>query len=262
MKKVIDIEERIPAMRERRLRKTNRKFIFILAIFVGALLIILYFQSPLSRIDKVLVSGNKLHEDAFYKEESGLEVAGSMWGFSAKNVETILGKIEGVKDVTISRKWIRDIEINISEWETIAYIENRGQYSMLLKNGELFTSELQFLDDEAPILNGFSEDKDRKRMAAQLTKMDADVYPIISEIILKDPKADTDRITVYMDDGFEVRAIISTFAEKMEYYPEITAQLHGYEKGVIDMEVGTFFTPFSEIYNGGKEADVVVEEDE
>ena len=27
---------------------------------------------------------------------------------------------------------------------------------------------------------------------------------------------DTDSITVYMDDGFEVRAVISTFAEKMD----------------------------------------------
>ena len=56
-----------------------------------------------------------------------------------------------------------------------------------------------------------------------------------------------------MDDGFEIRAIMSNFAEQMTYYPDITAQLHDYEKGVIDMEVGTFFTPFSELYNpGGK----------
>ena len=34
----------------------------------------------------------------------------------------------------------------------------------------------------------------------------------------------------------------------MAYYPDITAQLDSYEKGVIDMEVGTFFTPFSKVY--------------
>ena len=48
------------------------------------------------------------------------------------------------------------------------------------------------------------------------------------------------------------------FAEKMAYYPEITAQLNGYEKGVIDMEVGTFFTPFSKMYG----AEVEEEDDD
>ena len=35
MEKVIDIEERIPSMREKRRRKTNRKFIFIVTIFAA-----------------------------------------------------------------------------------------------------------------------------------------------------------------------------------------------------------------------------------
>ena len=69
-------------------------------------------------------------------------------------------------------------------------------------------------------------------------------------------------LTVFMDDGYEVRAMISTFAEKMAYYPEITAQLHDHEKGVIDMEVGTFFTPFSKVYGLSEEGDENAEEDE
>jgi len=262
MKKVIDIEERVPAMRERRRRKTNRKFIFILTIFVIALLLILYFQSPLSRINKITVSGGELNQNALYEEQSGLTANGPLWGFSEKDVVKMLTAIESVKDVSISRKWMRDVEIEISEWDTIAYIEERGQYSLLLESGKIFTPESLFLEDEAPILNGFNNEKNRKRITTQLKKMDKDVYPLISEIISKGTKEEPDRIMVYMDDGFEVRALISTFAEKMEYYPEVTAQLHGYEKGVIDMEVGTYFTPFSEIYNPGKGADEVVEENE
>ena len=49
-----------------------------------------------------------------------------------------------------------------------------------------------------------------------------------------------------------MRAVISSFAEKMAYYPEITAQLSGMEKGVIDIEVGTFFIPYSEMYGEPK----------
>lgn len=260
MKKVIDIEERIPAMRERRRRKTNRKFIVVVAIFVIALLMILYFQSPLSRINKVIINGGSLYESSFYKEESQLIEDSSLWGFSRKDVVSALEEIEGVQNVSVSRKWMRDVEIDIKEWKTIAYVEDRGQYSLLLENGALFTPKLAFLEGEAPILNGFDNDKKRKKITAQLIKMDKDLYPLLSEIILMGTKEDPEKITVYMDDGFEVRAIISTFAESMAYYPEITAQLHGLEKGVIDMEVGTYFTPFSDIYNPNKGADEIDEE--
>ena len=69
MKKVIDIEERIPSMREKRRRTSNRKFILILSVFVIALLAILYFQSSFSKIKVVTVNGANLHGQEFYKKE-------------------------------------------------------------------------------------------------------------------------------------------------------------------------------------------------
>src|SRR6185437_8167876 len=99
---------------------------------------------------------------------------------------------------------------------------------------------------DAPILINFEDATSRKRLTDQLLKLDDAVYHLISEIILEGYEDEADSLTVYMDDGFEVHAVIPTFAEKMDYYPEITAQLKGHEKGVIDMEVGTYFVPFSE----------------
>jgi cell division protein FtsQ len=263
MDKVIDIEERIPSMREKRRRKTNKKFLFMLTVFVVALLAILYFQSPLSKIRDISVSGAVLHEQSFYKEQSGLTADNPLWSFNTEEVEETLTAISGVKDVVVSRKWLRNIDIVITEWETVAYIEEAGQYSLLLENGETFPAGMLPLEAEAPILNNFSNVDSRKRISAQLLKMEEDVYRLVSEIIFGGTTEDADSITVYMDDGFEVRAVISTFAEKMDFYPEITAQLKGYEKGVIDMEVGTFFIPFSKVYGlAEEEADPVDEEDE
>jgi len=262
LKKVIDIEERVPAMRERRRRKTNRKFIFILAVFVIALLLILYFQSPLSRINKVIVKGSLLHDEQFYIDESGLNTDSSLWGFSTNDISKELQQVEGVQNVKVNRKWMQDVLIDIQEWKTVAYIEERGQYSLLLANGEIFFAEELVLNEEVPILNGFTDVEVRKQLTAELKKMDKDVYPLISEIIWRGTKKDPDNITVFMDDGFEVRAILSTFAGKMDFYPEIIAQLQGFEKGIIDMEVGTFFTPFSELYNPNEEDVEIVGEDE
>ena len=253
MKKVIDIEERIPSMREKRQRRTNKKFVLILSIFALALLIILYFQSPFSKINQVTVTGAELYDDEFYIESSGLVKDKPFWGISTKKTEALLENLETVKNVNVSRKWLHDIEITITEWDTIGYVEQEGQFSLLLEDGEIFSSEQLKPSEEAPILNGFSDTESRKKITKQLLSLEKQVYHLISEIIWNEDQKGLTELTVYMDDGYEVRAMISTFAEKMAYYPEITAQLQEHEKGVIDMEVGTFFTPFSKVYGVSKE---------
>lgn len=262
MEKVIDIEERIPSMREKRRRKTNRKFIFIVTIFMLALLVILYFQSPLSRINKITLNGTSLYDDTFYLTESELALDKPLWGFSIKDTEKAIRKIDSVQQVEVTRKWLREVEIDIIEWNPIAYIEEDGQYGLLLENGEIFSRDALLPEEDAPILNGFTDMENKKRITTQLMKMESSVYQLISEIIYKGTVDDPNHITVYMDDGYEIRAIISTFAEKMAYYSEITAQLQDHEKGVIDMEVGTYFTPFSEVYGSGEEEKEEEEEEE
>lgn len=248
MDKVIDIEERIPSMRERRRRRTNRKFIFIVTVFLIALLIILYFQSPFSRIDKISVEGASIHKPSFYTDRSELQVNDSLWGFSVKDVEKRLEKLEGVQKAAVSRKWLNGVTIAVTEWRPIAYIEDDGHYGLLLENGDVFTPDKLSPEEDAPILNGFTDSGVKKRMTAQLLKMENEVYQLISEIIYTGKKEKPNHITVFMDDGYEIKAVIPTFAEKMVYYSDIIAQLNGQEKGVIDMEVGTYFTPYSQIY--------------
>lgn len=259
MKKVIDIEERIPSMRERRRRRANRKFIFIVAIFLIALLAIFYFQSSMSKIGKLTVSGASIHESSFYIEESEIQEGEGFWSFTKKKVEERLKEVEGVQEVKVSRNWLRDVTISLTEWRPIAYVEEEGRYGLLLENGEVFMPDKLSPEEDAPILNGFKNEKLQSKLTKQLKEMENNVYQLISEIIYTGNDTEPNRITVFMDDGYEVQALIPTFAEKMIYYPQITAQLTGGEKGVIDMEVGTFFTPYSQIY-GLKEA--MTEEDE
>ncbi|MBO1911410.1 FtsQ-type POTRA domain-containing protein, partial [Microvirga sp. 3-52] len=164
MEKVIDIEERIPSMREKRRRRTNKKFIFILSIFALALLVILYFQSPFSKINNVTVTGNNLHDKEFYIETSGLIKDKSFWGFTRNKTEEVLGNLETVKEVSITRKWLNDIDINITEWNTIGYLEKEGQFKLLLANGETFSADELKPSDKAPILNGFDDSVSRKKI--------------------------------------------------------------------------------------------------
>ncbi|WP_337999011.1 hypothetical protein [Bacillus methanolicus] len=49
-----------------------------------------------------------------------------------------------------------------------------------------------------------------------------------------------------MNDGFEVNATLRGFAEKMAHYPSIVSQLDPDKKGVIDLEVGSYFKAYDE----------------
>ncbi|KXH79900.1 cell division protein FtsQ/DivIB [Sporosarcina sp. HYO08] len=262
MSKVIDIEERIPSMREKRRRKTNKKFILTLTVFVLALLVVLYLQSPLSKVEKIQVNGGMLHDADFYVKESEILIGKSLWSVRTGDVEKKLEKLKGVQHAEVSRKWYRDIEITITEWPTIAYVEEEGQYRLVVENGELFPHAETFPGVEAPILNNFLQKDEMMGMIKQLVQLDKSIYHLLSEIVYVDREGGADRVIAYMDDGYEVHAIISTFAEKMAYYPEMIAQLDDLEKGVIDIEVGTYFIPYRNYYGGENETEVEAEEGE
>ena len=57
MEKIIDIEDRIPTLKERRRRRTNKKFSILLFLFVTTLLIVLYFQSAYSQVKTIELEG-------------------------------------------------------------------------------------------------------------------------------------------------------------------------------------------------------------
>ena len=92
--------------------------------------------------------------------------------------------------------------------------------------GKRFQLALLLPEAESPVLNNFKNpDTAQTDDNTAIENGQDGLSHSISEIIFEGDEKDSDSITVYMDDGFEVRAFISTFAEKMAYYPDITAQL-------------------------------------
>lgn len=244
MDKVIDIEDRIPSLRKKRKRKANKKFLLLVAIFLLVLLALLYFQSPLSDIQKISINQTTLNDAELYKEQSGLSVGQSFWSFRTADIERNLLEITGVKEVSVSRENWNDVEITLKEWKPIAYIENKLQYDLLLENGDRMATKDTEALLHAPILLGFNEPNIIERMIEQLQAMDYSEFEMISELRYKGE----DKIEVFMNDGYEVHAAILGFADKMSYYPDIIAQLPEGEKGILDMEIGVYFKTYTDYY--------------
>lgn len=251
MEKVIDITERVPTMKKRRKRRTNFKFITLITIFLLIILVLLYFQLPYSNIKKIDIKGAALREDAFYLQQSTLQVDESLWGFKTAEVEQTIAENEWIKSVDVKRKFLNDVEITIDEWQKVAYISEDGEFYPMLENGVIFSEANEIIPIDAPIFLEFKDEALRKKLLKQLAELKPEVLSLISQINANTSKADPYAITLFMNDGYEVRADANTLGEKLNYYPSIIAQIEQqevFEKGIIDIEVGSYYRPFSDEY--------------
>lgn len=256
MDKVIDIEERIPTLRERRRKRTNRKFLALLFIFLLLLAGLIYSQTKYSKIQTIKVTGEELYSEEEYIKASRLTLGDSMWSFSEDETGEAISELDWVDTAKVEKRWLTGVEISIAEYPPIGYLETDTGYQELLANGHAVALPVDGVN--GPIFTDFVNQETRLELAEQLQELDAEVSNLLSQIIVTEGESASSRITLYMTDGNEVRARLNTLAEKLAYYPALIAQLDNGVKGVFDMEVGITFRSFDDVYGPPKE----VSEDE
>lgn len=255
--KIVSLEERIPKLKQHRKKKANRRLTFLLSLFLLLVLAVVYFQSSLSHVKEIVLSGNELVSDESILKEVSVEEGMNVWSVDRSKAEEELGAIAEIAGAEVKLKLPNTVTIHVDEFEKSAYLINESRFYPILENGELLDSRtLEALPTDAPILNGFKEDKILKEMVSELNNLPSEIKNSISEIVLAPKKTDQYHVSLYMNDGFEVSASIRTFSEKMVHYPSIVSQLDESAKGVIDLEVGSYFREYE------KEGDPAADENE
>lgn len=271
MEKVIDLEDRIPTFREKRRKRTNFKFIFLTTLFLLLLLMLLYFQSPYSEVKTINVSGDELIAATYYEELSGVKVGDSMWSVKSDEIKGKIESLDWVKSVSVTRKWLTTVNIEIKEWQKVAYLAKDNTFYPMLENGVMFEESNELLPIDAPVFLAFEDESLRKRLLKELAKLKPEVLALISQINATPSTSDPYAITLFMNDGYEVRADITSLASKLNYYPSIIAQIENqqqFEKGIIDIEVGSYYRPYSDEYTAinievtGGEQEVMEDEEQ
>ncbi len=244
LKPVVSIEDRVPHLKQRRKKRANRRLLVVVLLFVLFILIILFFQSPYSKIQSISVNGLSGLTEEEIAEASGVAIGDSFWSTDTdKMIEDIKDQLE-IKNVSIDKKFPTSLIIKVEEYQHIAYVSKDQLFIPILENGASSTTVADELSSHAPILFGFSSQEILEKMATELAKLPVEVQQSISEVYSTPTDTDQNHINVYMNDGFEVSAVIDTFAEKMAYYPSIVSELDPDVKGIIDLEVGSFFKPY------------------
>ncbi|MBS4177207.1 cell division protein FtsQ/DivIB [Lederbergia citrea] len=254
--KVLSLEDRIPKIKEHRKRKANRRLIILLSLFFLLIACVVYFQSPLSQIKKIDVLGNATVTIDEVLSASGLKAGNNIWKIDKAKAEENLLALPEIKSAKIKIGFPNKVVIKLKEYPAIAFMNSENHFYPILENGVILKKNKGAYVN-APILTNFKKGVILEELAGQLKQFSPEILNAISEIHYDPKKTDKYHIYLFMNDGFEVNATIPTLASKMVHYPSIISQLDPNVKGVIDLEVGSFFRAYK---NEGEKKDE--EEDE
>ncbi|MGD7008514.1 cell division protein FtsQ/DivIB [Metabacillus sp. 84] len=242
--KIVSIEDRIPKLKQQRKQKTNKRLIMFLCLFFILILLVIYFQSPLSKIAVLEVTGNSHSIEKEILKASGVEKGTGFWNLNEDKTIANVKKLKEIKSVQVLKTFPNKVTLQVEEYRRVAYAEKNGSYLPILENGVVIKSDAQSLPADAPILINWNDAEHLQEMATALLKIPKPITASISEIYHTPEKNDSWHITLYMNEGFIISGSVRNIAEKIKDYPSIVSQLKPGSKGIIHMEVGTYFESF------------------
>lgn len=243
--KVVSLEDRVPKLKQQRRKKANRRLVLLLLLFFFLIACVAYFQSPLSRVKNVKVHGNELYSVEEIVVQSGITTKQNMWKLDKTKIRNEIQKLPELNKAKIKIIFPNTVQINVQEYKRMAYFMNETSFYPVLENGKIIKKQkLTQLPINAPFLKGFSEGKVLNEMIVSLQELPTEVVNSISEVHHTPKETDQYHITLFMNDGFEISATLRTFSEKMLHYPSILSQLDPNIRGVIDLEVGSYFKAY------------------
>ncbi|WP_456275581.1 cell division protein FtsQ/DivIB [Bacillus sp. AK128] len=246
--KVLTLEDRIPKLKQQRRQKANRRLIFSVSIFFLLIIGILYLQSPFSHIATIEVNGNVHVSEGEIINLSGLSNETSIWSVKSDLIIEKIKKNKEIKKVVIKRSLPNTVLISVEEMKRVAYAMNEGNIVPILENGlVLEPSDETYLHSDAPLLMNWETGSALQEMASELAKLSPAITNSISEVHHTPQESDPFQITLFMNDGHEVRSTITDFAKKMSAYPAIVNQLDPNLKGIIHMEVAYYFESYEKV---------------
>ncbi|WP_241654571.1 cell division protein FtsQ/DivIB [Sporolactobacillus shoreae] len=242
--KVIPLEDRLPQLKKERKQKANRRFALYATIFFLLILAVVYFQSPLSRVSRISVSGQQIVSRSEVLRASGISNKTHIWDVGSGNVEKQIEKLPSIQHASVRKAFPNSVSIHIQEYGRKAYLLKNGTYFPILQNGTLL-GPLQkgFMPTDAPILVNFTNPSALKEVSEGLAAIPASLVHGISDIHYINGGTDPDNLILYMNDGNRVVANSKTFGDNIKLYPEILANLPNGEHGTVHLSVGSYFVP-------------------
>ncbi|WP_213587224.1 cell division protein FtsQ/DivIB [Paenibacillus sp. J2TS4] len=221
------MQVKVPAIKpERPSKKGSRKVILLLVVFFLTVLAILFFQSSISKITVIEITGNEMVDSEQIGQASNIRVGDSFFLIDARKSADSIGELRMIESVQITKRFPGQVTITVQEHKRVAFqINAAGEREVLLADGSSHPAKDESIPLDKPIMTGWMDDNPMK---AKLCSILADIAdPMLADIseIVPDPSAAyEDKIRIYTKSQYEVSTRIEFLQEKLQYLDVMIAE--------------------------------------
>lgn len=224
------------------------KVVIVLFLFFTIVLVILFFNSPFSKIATIHIEGTYYADEYSVGQALGVDVGDQFFSVSSQVLEKRVLQLDMIQQASVTKVFPGKIEVHVQEFAEVGYVLSpKGDRQVILANGKAFPITNEQIKYNKPILTGWQADDPVK---AELSKALAAIEPTllddISEIKPMPSASYPDRIKLYTRSYFEVITAVQYLADKLSYLDEVISELHSREiyDGVITMLLADTHAPF------------------
>lgn len=211
-----------------------------------------YVFTDASDLKEINISGNEIISTEEIENRLDFEPGDKMFSINTATAEENISLLPIIVDVDVEREWWNGVNVDISEYRAVGYVENEGSYNPLLENARILRG-YQATPASGPLIHHF-EGEEMDRLVDNLNDMEPEILAGISEIYYRPSENSMTRIHIFMNDGQEIVADYRDFGEKMNHYIGMKEEIGAEGAGIIDIEIGSSFLPY-----GSSEAEQIKE---
>ena len=218
-------------------RKRRRELIAIVSLFFMFITVGAFMFSPYVKLKNIEVHGYSQIREEEILSAGNINTNVKTWTIKDDEIENnIKNKYSIFKNVKVKSKMLSSITINVEEYKLIAQKKlDDGSYQIIMENGQPYNGQIRN-NFNLPILEKFENNSKLEEVYKNLAHLKYEVLLQISEI----NNSENSEIIIYMKDGQKVKAVSSTFAEKLNYYDEISKYIKDKSKTILNLVNGAY----------------------
>ena len=226
-------------------RKRRRELIFIVTLFLIVIAVFSLLFSNYLKLKTIEVEGNNQITKEEILEAGNINNNLRTWSIKDDEIQNnIKSRFDIFKSVTVKSKLPSSIKVQVEEYGFIAQNKKEdGSLEIIMENGKPYSGKIRN-NYNLPIIENFNDDSNKlEEVYKNLNKLKQEVRLQISEII----NDENDRLIIYMKDGQKVKALRASFADKLNYYEEISKYIEDKNNTTLNLINGTYLeTPKTE----------------
>lgn len=219
-------------------RKKRRETLFIVTLFLIVIGVFVLLFSSYLKLKTIDVEGNNQITKEEILEAGNINNDLRTWSIKDDVIQNnIKSRFEIFKTVTVKSTLPSSIKVHVEEYSFIAQIKkDDGNIEIIMENGKPYFGKIRN-NYNLPILENFNNDSNKlEEVYKNLNKLKQEVRLQISEII----DDESDRVIIYMKDGQKVKALRANFADKLNYYEEISKYIEDKNNTTLNLINGAY----------------------